>query len=104
MECHPVGHAIEALRYSLGYHRADPSLRIAVLLAHNTPTELAGLCPFIEAVHPVALPAELAEEPYLVRALAHVPRQWDWIVDNPRRRVTDRRADRLPGRPGALLP
>jgi hypothetical protein len=85
MECNPVGHAIEALRYALGYHRADPSLRIAVLLAHNTPTELAALCPFVEAACPVALPAALAGEPELVQAIAAVPRRWDWIVDNPRR-------------------
>ncbi len=85
MECNPVGHAVEALRYALGYHRADPSLRITVLLAHNTPTELAGLCPYVAAACPVALPAALAEEPELVRAIAEVPRHWDWIVDNPRR-------------------
>jgi hypothetical protein len=54
MECNPVGHAVEALRYALGYHRADPSLRITVLLAHNTATEVAGLCPFVEAACPVA--------------------------------------------------
>jgi hypothetical protein len=29
---HPVGHAIEALRFALGFHLADPSLRISVLL------------------------------------------------------------------------
>jgi hypothetical protein len=92
MECNPVGHAVEALRYALGYHRADPSLRVSVLLAHNTPTELAGMCPFVEAACPVALPAALAEPPELVRAVAGVPRRWDWIVDNPRRHSAEHMA------------
>ena len=43
--CHPVGHAIEALHYCHGYHRADPGLRIGLALNADTPTELAALCP-----------------------------------------------------------
>ncbi len=80
MEFSPVGHVVELLRYALGYHAADPSRRIGVLLPANAPRELADLCPFVDAVYPVSprlhdLPASLAQ----------VPRDWDWIVDNPRR-------------------
>jgi hypothetical protein len=28
---HPVGHAIEGLRYALGYHAANPELRVSLL-------------------------------------------------------------------------
>jgi hypothetical protein len=80
MEFAPVGHVIEALRYALAYHAAEPSRRIGVLLPSNSPWELAALCPFVHGVYPVSpmlgdLPGSLAE----------VPRRWDWIVDNPRR-------------------
>jgi hypothetical protein len=51
---HPVGHAIEALRYCLGYHRADPSLRISLLLNAATAVELADFCPFVERTYGVA--------------------------------------------------
>jgi hypothetical protein len=81
MEFQAVGHVIELLRYALGYHAADRSRRIAVLLPDNSPRELADLCPFIDAVYPVT-PSPIED----VRAsLAQVPREWDWIVDNPRR-------------------
>ena len=80
MEFANVGHVVEALRYALAYHSADPSRRIGVLLPSNSPLELASLCPFVHGVYPVSpmltdLPGSLVE----------VPRGWDWIVDNPRR-------------------
>jgi hypothetical protein len=40
---HPVGHAIEALRYALGDHRADPELRISLALNARSPTDLGAL-------------------------------------------------------------
>lgn len=80
MEFQAVGHVIELLRYALGYHAADPSRRIGVLLPDNAPRELADLCPFVDAVYPVS--PMLADAP---ASLGHVPRVWDWIVDNPRR-------------------
>jgi hypothetical protein len=81
MEFQAVGHVIELLRYALGYHVADPSRRIGVLLPDNSPRELVGLCPFVDAVYPVS-PSEVEDVP---ASLAQVPREWDWIVDNPRR-------------------
>ncbi|MFC0543084.1 hypothetical protein [Kutzneria chonburiensis] len=51
----PVGHAIEALHYANGYHTADPSRRIGVVLNANTPAELATWCPFIDEVHTIDL-------------------------------------------------
>ena len=59
---HPVGHAIEALRYCLGYHAADPGLEIHVALSAATPVELAGCCPFVARAyairHPFVEPCE----------------------------------------------
>jgi len=81
---HPVGHAVEALRYALGYHRADPTLRISLVLNASTATELASCCPFVERVYPVRYSAfwHATEDPGA--ALAEVPREWDWVVHDPR--------------------
>src|SRR6266542_3247892 len=80
MEFSAVGHVIELLRHALGYHAADPSRRIGVLLPANSPRELTDLCPFVDAVYPVS---PMLDD--LPDSLAQVPRDWDWIVDNPRR-------------------
>ena len=79
-----VGHAIEALRYCLGHHRADPSARVSVLLNGATPTELAGCCRFLDQTHVIG---PLGADP--LAALAHVPRDWDYVLDNPRRAVAE---------------
>jgi hypothetical protein len=83
---HPVGHALEGLRYCLGYKAANPGLRASVLLNGATPVELAALCPFVDEVYGVPFTsfAEVSSDP--VVALAAVPRDWDWIVENHRAR------------------
>lgn len=81
---HPVGHAIEALHHALALHRADPTRELSVLLNAATPTELAGCCPFVAATYPVR--ASFVEPAVDVdRSLDHVPRNWDRILDDPRR-------------------
>ena len=91
-EAHNVGHVIEALHYCLGHHKADPGSRLSVLLNALAPTELAQLCPFVEAVYPVELPgypedtSGLSEADCLT-ALRDVSREWDYVLDNPRRGV-----------------
>src|SRR6187397_1137162 len=79
---HPVGHAIEALRYCLGYHAADPGLRISLLLNAATATELGGFCPFVERT-------------YAAPPLDGVPPDWDWIVEDARARQPGH--ERIPG-------
>jgi hypothetical protein len=80
----PVGHAIEALRYCLGYKRANPGLQVSLALNHATPTELGRLCPFIDATYSVTrrFPDPGADP---MEAVAGIPREWDWIVDDARR-------------------
>ena len=68
----PVGHTVEALRYCLGYHRADPELRISLLLNATTATELALFCPFIESTFAVDY-GFYAEERDPADALAGLP-------------------------------
>src|SRR6185503_2270950 len=76
----PVGHAVEALHYAHGHHAADPSRRISVALNAATPVELAGLCPFIEHAHAIEHPfVEAGHAPLTL------PREWDWVLDDPRR-------------------
>lgn len=86
---HPVGHAIEALRYCLGYHRADPELRIGLVLTTTTPTELAGCCRFVEATYPVRYSLYGGDD--LPAAIAAIARAWDWVVDDPRGHQPDQR-------------
>ena len=77
-DAHNVGHVIEALHYCLGHHKANPESRLSVLLNALAPTELAGLCPFVEAVYPVGLPGYPEDtsglsEPDCLAALPDVP-------------------------------
>jgi len=91
-EAHNVGHVVEALHYCLGHQKANPGSRLSVLLNASAPTDLAGLCPFVEAVYPVELPGYPVDtsgltEADCLAALQDVPEEWDYVVDNPRRRV-----------------
>ncbi len=79
----PVGHAIEALHYAFGYHRADPTLQIDLACHADTPYELAELCPYIQNVYPVQV--DLFDPQFdAARVLAGLPREWDWVVDDDR--------------------
>jgi hypothetical protein len=81
---HPVGHAVEALHYCLGYHAADPEREIAVALNAATATRLADFCPFVSSVYAIAHPFGMGCTDSRSR-LANVPRRWDWVVDDARR-------------------
>ena len=79
----PVGHAIEALHYANGYHAADPSRRIGVVLNAKTPAELAEWCPFIEEVHTIDL--DLFDPATDTRdQLARISQHWDHVVNDAR--------------------
>lgn len=88
--CHPVGHTIEALHYCHGYRRVDPSLRVAVALSADTPTELATLCPYIESVFPIDVDVFAAEAEG--DSLETVPTGWTWVVDDDRGHQAPQRA------------
>ena len=78
---HPVGHAVEALHYCLGHHRALPGASVSVALNASTARELASFCPFIDRVYPV-------DHPFLETSadssgrMAALPRDWDWVLDD----------------------
>src|SRR5262249_35591004 len=82
---HPVGHAVEALHYCQGHHAADPSRSVSVALNASTAYELATFCPFIDAVYAIDHPflEACADSP---ARLAGLPRDWDWVLDDSRRR------------------
>lgn len=81
---HPIGHAVEALHYCAGHHAADPTREIAVALNAATAVELASFCPFVTEAyaieHPLLEPCADSDA-----RLAHVPRAWDWVLDDGRR-------------------
>jgi hypothetical protein len=80
----PVGHAVEALHYCLGHHRADPRRSVSLALNASSAHELAAFCPFVDAVHPIEHPFVEACSDSAAR-LAALPRTWDWVVDDFRR-------------------
>ncbi|MFD9893915.1 glycosyltransferase family 9 protein [Amycolatopsis sp. NPDC059027] len=82
-----VGHAVEAVHCCLGYHRADPSRRIGIVLNANTATDIAHWCPFIDEVYTVDVTSNPGPA-----ALAHIPRDWDWVVDDGRNWSSHREA------------
>lgn len=80
----PVGHVIEALHHAMAVYQADRSRQVSVLVNAASPTELAACCPFLTATYAVHAPfVEAAPDADL--SLEHVPTQWDWVLDDPRR-------------------
>lgn len=77
-----VGHAIEALRYTLGYYKANPSLEVSLILNEHTPYELAYLCSWIKNVYLVNLPDE--EIKVTKNLYRHIPTSWDYVVSDHR--------------------
>lgn len=69
-----VGHAVEGMRYALGYKAADPELRVSLLLNSATAVELARLCPFIDDVYAVRFPAV----PFAATGLYEAPTGLPW--------------------------
>lgn len=82
---HNLGHAVEALHYCLGHHLADPTREVAVALNSATAVELADFCPFVSQAfavdHPLLEPCPDSEA-----RQAGIPRRWDWVLDDFRRR------------------
>ena len=72
------------MHYAHGHHVADPELEVSVALNAETAVELARFCPFVERAYAIDHPLL---EPCADSAarLAGLPREWDWIADDPRR-------------------
>jgi hypothetical protein len=79
-----VGHTIEALRYALGYHRANPALALSMLLPAGSALELTSCCPFVERTYAVKFTGLFNGSENPRHALQLVPRQWDYVVDDAR--------------------
>jgi hypothetical protein len=69
---------------AIGYHAADPSREISVVLNAETPIRLADFCPFVASAYAIEHPFVEAC-PDSTSRLAGVPRQSDWILDDVRR-------------------
>src|SRR5947208_1623168 len=83
---HPVGHAIEALRYCLGYKAADPALKVGLLLNDSMPLELVGCCAAVDELYAVQYRTFDEPDGDPRAALGGLPRDWDWVVENHRER------------------
>jgi hypothetical protein len=87
-----VGHAVEALRYCLGYHAADPELDVSLLLNGATATELGSCAPFLRETYAVDYVDFLGRFGDPDAALGPVPRDWDYVLDDYRSRQPDQLA------------
>ncbi len=81
---HPIGHTIEGLHRAHGYAVADPDLRVSILLNAQTTTELADCCPWLASVFAIELGT--TGDTAMDGAFAAIPGDWDWVVQEPRRR------------------
>ncbi len=63
---------------------ANPELEISVALNAATAVELARFCPFVERAYAVDHPLLQPCADSATR-LAGIPREWDWVADDPRR-------------------
>ena len=72
-----VGHVIEGLRYALGYHIANPSWEISLVMNKYSPWELAKLCPWIKNIYTVGIRGEKVRVPEKIHR--HIPRRWDYM-------------------------
>ncbi|MGL6280291.1 MAG: glycosyltransferase family 9 protein [Gaiella sp.] len=79
---HAVGHTIEALRICLGYATGSPGLPVALVLNGASPVELAACAPFVETTYAIDFHDFGASRGNPRRALRHVPRTWDVVVEH----------------------
>jgi len=77
-----VGHVIEALRYTLGYYRANPDWEISLVLNKNAPSALAQICPWIKEIYLVDIPDEDAE--INLSTYNEIPKNWDYVASTDR--------------------
>lgn len=77
----PVGHVLEAMKYGLGFHVANPGLEVAVAVCETAPTELFTLCPGIADVYPIPL-EPFAEAVPGSDVFSDLPRTVDFVVEN----------------------
>ncbi|HEX2134134.1 MAG TPA: hypothetical protein VHH15_21535 [Actinophytocola sp.] len=81
--CQQIGHAIEALHYANGYHRADPDRRISLTLIEHTATELPRYADFVERTYPIPVDIFATDADHSA-ALATLPSTWDAVVSDHR--------------------
>jgi len=85
----PIGHAIEALRYTLGYYNANPNYEISLVLSKDTPYFLADLCPWIKKTYTVDLPWDAKASDVSQDLMSHIPQAWDYVVSDARSKTTE---------------
>ena len=92
----PVGHVVEALKFARGFHEANSGLEIHVALNRDSPTELAGACPWIKKTYPIDI-FEVLEKNVDATCLRQLPREWDYVVTDMRVQHDIARARNLGG-------
>ncbi len=79
----PVGHVAEALKFSRGFHDANPGLEIHLALNKYSPTELTAACPWIAKTYPIDI-YQFLQGGSGAACLDGIPRSWDYVMTETR--------------------
>lgn len=79
----PVGHVVEALKLTKGYHDANKNIEMHLLLNADSPVELADACGWIKKTYPVSLQG-IWKNGSKAKSLKNIPRTWDYIIHDKR--------------------
>lgn len=79
----PVGHVVEALKFTKGYAEANKNIDVYLLLNAASPVELTAACPWIKKTYPVSL-KEIWEDGKKAKSVQSVPKTWDYIITDDR--------------------
>ncbi len=79
----PVGHIVEALKYTKGFADSNKSLDIYLALNSSTTTELAKSCSWIKKVYSVDV-EDIWKKGKKANSFKKIPKKWDYIVSDKR--------------------
>lgn len=79
----PLGHAVEGLQIAYGYHLAGQAA-VSVVLNRRSAVDLLSCCPWLSASYTAELDA--FDGAFSSSIYDAVPRAWDWVIQEYRRR------------------
>ncbi len=83
----PVGHVVEALKYTKGFIDSNRGIEVYVAINSASTPELLNECSWIKGVYPVNV-EEIWKYGEKAKSFVKIPKEWDYIV-------TDKRSKKL---------
>ncbi|MBT3405181.1 hypothetical protein HOC29_04775 [archaeon] len=79
----PVGHVLEALKFSKGFFNANKSAEIHVALSSDSPHELTKACPWIKKTY-VVDKFDILKNGKNSESFKQIPKKWDYVLHDLR--------------------